>query len=50
MEEANEAIRRFVAEVTVWGPAELEELARLRRAWMAAVAQPLGQGDVVTAA
>lgn len=35
--EANEAIRRFVAGRTVWTPAALAELARLRAAWMDAV-------------
>lgn len=36
LEEANAAIRAFVADRKVWTPADLEELARLRRAWMAA--------------
>lgn len=35
--EANAAIRAFVAGRTVWTPAALAELARLRAAWMAAV-------------
>lgn len=34
---ANAAIRAFVAGRTVWTPAALDELARLRAAWMAAV-------------
>ncbi|WP_165906234.1 hypothetical protein [Streptomyces sp. Z26] len=36
LDEANAAIRAFVANRKVWTPADLEELARLRRAWMAA--------------
>lgn len=35
--EANAAIRAFVAGRTVWTPAELAELARLRAAWTDAV-------------
>jgi hypothetical protein len=36
-EDANAAIRTFVADRVVWSQADLAELARLRRAWMAAV-------------
>ncbi|MCF6524249.1 hypothetical protein [Streptomyces sp. JJ36] len=36
-EDANAAIRAFVAGRKVWTPADLAELARLRRAWMDAV-------------
>ncbi|MCT2593186.1 hypothetical protein LHJ74_25320 [Streptomyces sp. N2-109] len=34
VEEANAAIRAFVAGRAVWTPADLAELARLRQAWM----------------
>lgn len=36
-DEANAAIRRFVAGRTVWSTAELAELDRLRAAWRTAV-------------
>lgn len=35
--EANAAIRAFVAGRTVWTPAELAELDRLRQTWAEAV-------------
>ncbi|MDT0379366.1 hypothetical protein E4198_15510 [Streptomyces sp. RKND-216] len=43
--DANTAIREFVAGRRVWTPADLAELARLRRAWMSAT-----QGSVTRAA
>lgn len=39
--EANEAIRRFVAGRVLWPPEALEELARLRSIYLAAVAREL---------
>ena len=39
--EANEAIRRFVAGRVLWPPEALEELARLRGIYLAAVAREL---------
>jgi len=36
-DEANAAIRRFVAGRTVWSTAELAELDRLRAVWRTAV-------------
>lgn len=39
--EANEAIRRFVSGRILWPPEALEELARLRRIYLAAVAREL---------
>jgi hypothetical protein len=44
-DEANAAIRAFVAGRKVWTPSDLAELARLRRAWMHAM-----QGSVTRAA
>lgn len=37
VDEANAAIRRFVAGRTVWSTAELAELDRLRKVWQAAL-------------
>ncbi|MFR9673578.1 hypothetical protein [Streptomyces sp. TR06-5] len=44
-DDANAAIRAFVAGRKVWTPSDLQELARLRQAWMHAV-----QGSVTRAA
>lgn len=44
-DDANDAIRAFVAGRKVWTPSDLAELARLRRAWMSAT-----QGSVTRAA
>ncbi|OEV05211.1 hypothetical protein [Streptomyces oceani] len=41
LEEANAAIREFVAGRHAWTPADLEELARLRRVWMEAARLPV---------
>ncbi|HEX6683083.1 MAG TPA: hypothetical protein VF062_09825 [Candidatus Limnocylindrales bacterium] len=44
-DEANAAIRAFVAGRKTWTPSDLAELARLRRVWMNAT-----QGSVTRAA
>lgn len=43
VDEANAAIRRFVAGRGSWGPAELAELDRLRQTWTRAA-----RGEKVT--
>jgi len=39
--EANQAVRAWAAGRTVWSPADLEELDRLRQVWAAAVRREL---------